>query len=743
MHIKYEPLTDHDISNIAVVQVHSISTKIHPAPKGSLHDLRMGAMRNLKCGTCSKNEESCPGHFGYIQLHTRILNPIMIKTTFRDLIQSMCFTCFRKDEECTCSITETNNKKRKIAQPTKITPVKKSKTQYEYSDKKIIEPEEIYQILKKNQVPFDESMFLTRILVLPNTARPPEMNTKKGTWSAHPTTILYMNILRAKKTVDELQNAVNMLFDVENTNVPVYNASAIATGGMRQRLDGKTGRLRLNMMGKRTNFSARTVLSGDPTLGINEIGVPKRICETLTVPVRITHLNIQSISIDSIKYIIKNKIRYDFKIARDQMKIQVGDIIERNLQSGDIVAVNRQPTLHRGSMMACRVRESPKNILTFGLNYTTMIPLNADTDGDEINIHVPQTIEAAIELEELMMASSNIVSSQSSKPLMGCTQDSLLGLYLLSKNKHVPDMQDILYDAYIDSVEVDNHRGIDTMTYILQHLRIQNMTVHIPKSNFSCIQSVIQDGAIFDKPVVGNADGSMIHAVYLSYGHFVAAQFIHALQRVAIAYLNRYGATIGPGDCYIPVDKIHHQALNDYIQSELVTKGTLPDENELVDTLNIVTRRTDILANTENNLTNIIKAGSKGSMVNFNQITQSVGQQIINSGRPIQLDRNLPHFTKFDYGLYARGFITNSFIQGMNPTELFFHAMSGRVGIIDTGIKTADTGAQSRRLIKCTEDLIVNDAGDGARPVMNRVTGNLIQFEYGEGDLFDGTFLHK
>lgn len=755
--VQYEPITNHDIQQLSVMHVHHISSKIHPAANGSVHDLRMGAMRNLKCSTCLNTEDSCPGHFGYIQLKHRVFHPVM-KTKCKDIITSTCFTCFSTINSCTCidhtkrpckrrKVDQDNNKNTTIVLKRIANKDKKSLLKYDYFIQQTKQtPEEIYQLLLKTKHSRSvvDSFFLDKLLVLPNTTRPPEMNSRTGNWSAHPTSLLYLAILRANKngTYEELQNAVNMLFDVENTHAPIYS-SAIAVGGLRQRLDGKNGRLRLNMMGKRTNFSARTVLSGDPTLGINEIAIPQKICDILTIPVHIHTFNIQKpFRNEDIKYVIKidkktkQPVRYDFALSKHQIRIEIGDIVERKLRNGDLVAVNRQPTLHRGSMMACRVRVS--QLSTFGLNYTTMIPLNADTDGDEINIHVPQSVQATAELEELMLASMSIVCSQSSKPLMGCTQDSLLGLYLLSKNDAIPThvFNDILYEAGMVDVDEAATKGIQFMTCIFKHLHIQDFTLHIPKSGFSCVRSVVMDGATFDKPVVGTADGSVIHAIYLSYGHQAAADFIHILQKVAIAYLDRYGASIGPGDCYVTdTNPPCHAELDHYVKQE----KKLPNESELVDALNIITRRTDLLSETNNNLTNIIKAGSKGSMVNFNQITQSVGQQIINAGRPIQIDRNFPHFTKYDYGLYARGFIASSFISGMNPTEVFFHAMSGRVGIIDTGCKTADTGAQSRRLIKCTEDLLAMDQG----MVVNRITGNIIQFEYGEGDRMDGTFLYK
>jgi DNA-directed RNA polymerase II subunit RPB1 len=593
-----------------------------------------------------------------------------------------------------------------------------------------------------------ECFFRMVMPVLPTACRPPEMRNE---WVAHPTTHLYRAVLRMNAVADRgpdesaaLQNAVNVLFDTSNTRHVSYSASA-DTGGFRQRLDGKGGRLRLNMLGKRTDFSARTVLSGDPTLHINEIGVPRSICNTLTVPERVTIHNIQK-SLCGVKYIVKpGGERYDCAIFTGP--ICVGDQVERSLRDGDVVLVNRQPTLHRGSMVACRVRVRPSK--TFSLNYSTMVPMNADTDGDEINIHVPQSLDARAELETCMMASTNIVSSQSSKPLMGCTQDSLLGCYLLSRNELVPRSTfcDILYDAGVgldfSSPTQFFFPGRQAMTYVLEHLGLRQITHSVPKSGFVCVASHIQSG-VFDKSVVGNADKSMVHVVFLTYGHIAAANFICTMQRVASSYLARFGFSIGIGDCLVGIrHDIGHLKLTEYMHAEAVRTGKLPIESEVLEALNPMNRMTDALYGTRNNnLVDIISAGSKGTMVNFNQITQAVGQQIVDAGRigDYNFGRALPHFSRFDSGLAARGFIPNSFIQGLSPQEVFMHAMSGRIGIIDTSCKTADTGAQSRRLVKCLESLIVADGGEGRRPVIDRINGNVVQFEYGD-DALDGTYL--
>lgn len=762
--LQFSFLTCDEIYGMSCVEITSSSVRVNPTQVGGMYDLRMGAMRNLICKTCFHSEVKCPGHFGHIKLNVPVLNPATFQKLKAALQNSACFGCFEQSGHCTCHVAS-ENKRRKVTKKISVQ-IRRSTESTTKNIFVLVDSEKseeisvarLYELLERAQCPDLNILFLKALPVMPNQARPPEMNHETGVWNTHPTTLLYLSIIKAnfnlrygkeKLAIESLQNAVNMLYDAEDTRmISFYKSSSV--GGIRQRIDGKAGRMRMNMMGKRTDFSARTVLSGDPTLALDEIGVPKSICDTLTMPERIHQYNIQSYDLSNVKYVIKpSGQRFDYSLKQSVL-LEIGDVVERSLRNGDLVIVNRQPTLHRGSMIACRVRVSGSK--TFSLNYSTMVPLNADTDGDEINIHVPQNIEARAELVELMRTSVNIVSSQASKPLMGCTQDSLLGCYMMSGNDAIPttDFLDILYDAGVNNYNddliaeyKDRQPGRSFLSHILHNL---DVTVHyqIEKSRFCCQGIRIMPGAIFDKAVVGSADGSIIHHVFITHGHEMASKLIHSLQQVANAYLSRFGATMGIGDCIVNTTPFYHTELNKIIHSDIVNNSQLPDEELIIAALNDLNRRTDALTNTKNNLSNIIKAGSKGSVINFNQITQAVGQQIINAGRvPMSnRDRTLAHFPKHDYGLYSRGFIANSFIKGMNSTEVYFHAMSGRVGIIDTACKTADTGAQSRRLVKCLENLIVVDAGSGKRPVFDRVTGNVIQFEYGIDGL-DGTYLTK
>lgn len=804
------PTTEEIIASLSVVDITNPMTTVEFAENNTLFDTRMGAFRNVPCGHCKKSFRECPGHHGRIKLSKPCVNSRFIDTVLKKILSLYCFECFQRLPDCECSIdVEGKHKIRKKRDPSCIKIVKINKMangfrhlqglKYTFAWSNRVEHyndndgddrtkpvyltiEELYERIKKvprevylndfptytNYKDLTEPAFLHYLLVLPTTSRPPNMSS--GEWKADSISRLYVNVL--KKNINlamkshvvspelvteyhyQLQNSIDILFDIKNTNSKL-RVNVIQGGGLRQRIDGKEGRLRLNLMGKRVEFSARTVLSGDPRLGVNEVGIPRRIADDLSVPVLITRYNLHKFSYEDkrIKYVIKKDgRRYDTKIFKNY-RLEVGDTVERCLVNGDLVAVNRQPTLHRGSILACYVRIF--DCLTFRLNYSTMITLNADTDGDEINVHVPQDLESRAELENLMLASTNIVSSQSSKPLIGCTQDSLLGCYLLSKEKKLPitDYMALLNEMGLDDEifdEIDRAAAVDGNRFITAALNHIGVFIkrYEPSNDFLLLDNVIQYG-ILNKNIVGTADDSLIHRIYLSAGHLAAAAFIHMIQKAATAFLDIRGFSVGISDCIVEHDSINFDGLEKHLTDNFFKKGgkwTDTDEANLAEALGELTKLEAPPTVGDNRLLDMINSGSKGSIANFNQITRLVGQQTEEEGRVSKRfnggTRTLPHYSRFDHSAASRGLVRNSFIKGLSPQEFFMHAMGGRIGLIDTACKTSVTGAQYRRLVKITEPLMAKDFGLGKRPVINQNTNQIIQFEYGD-DSYDGTFLKR
>lgn len=557
---------------------------------------------------------------------------------------------------------------------------------------------------------------------------------------------------------------------------------------IRARLKGKEGRLRGNLMGKRVDFSARTVITGDANISLDEVGVPRSIARTLTYPETVTPYNIAKLTQyvqngpnehPGAKYIIRSDgTRMDLKHLKRAGSIQLeyGWKVERHLVDGDYIIFNRQPSLHKESMMGHRVRVMPYS--TFRLNLSVTSPYNADFDGDEMNLHVPQTEETRAEVKELCMVPLNIVSPQRNGPLMGIVQDTLAGVYKLCRRDVFLTKEEVMnimlwvpdWDGVIPLPAILKPRPRWTGKQIISMIIPNVINIHMSSDQndknhpFKDDGLLIQQGelmfGLLSKKSVGAAGGGIVHLCFNELGPQGAMDFLNGCQRVVNYWLLHNGHSIGIGDT-IP-DAATIELVQKHIDDEkeevrrLTVEATnnrleaLPGmniretfENKVSTALN--TARDKAGTTTEkslkdlNNAVTMARSGSKGSSINISQMTALVGQQIVEGKRiPFGFKyRTLPHFTKDDYSPEARGFVENSYLRGLTPSEFFFHAMAGREGLIDTAVKTAETGYIQRRLVKALEDAEAHYDG-----TVRNSLGDIIQFIYGEDGL-DGTAIEK
>ena len=231
---------------------------------------------------------------------------------------------------------------------------------------------------------------------------------------------------------------------------PARHRSGRPLKTLSQRLKGKEGRFRGSLSGKRVNFSARTVISPDPNLSINQVGVPMSIAREMTMPMTVTPFNIE-VAREYVKRGSENHPGANYVKRPDGRRLKVTDKncgelaealdigwkIDRQLKDGDIVLFNRQPSLHRMSIMGHFVKVMPNK--TFRLNPAVCAPYNADFDGDEMNMHVPQNMEAMAEARILMLVQENILSPRFGGPIIGGLHDHISGIYPV--NQRIPDVQ--------------------------------------------------------------------------------------------------------------------------------------------------------------------------------------------------------------------------------------------------------------------------------------------------------------
>jgi DNA-directed RNA polymerase II subunit RPB1 len=555
---------------------------------------------------------------------------------------------------------------------------------------------------------------------------------------------------------------------------------------IRARLKGKEGRLRGNLMGKRVDFSARTVITGDPNLSLDEVGVPRSIARTLTYPETVTPYNIQKLhqlvkngpnEHPGAKYVIRDSgERIDLRHHKraGEISLQYGWKVERHIVDGDFIIFNRQPSLHKESMMGHRVKVLPYS--TFRLNLSVTSPYNADFDGDEMNLHVPQSEETRAEVNQLCMVPLNIVSPQRNGPLMGIVQDTLCGIYKMCRRDIFLTKDQVMnillwvpeWDGVIPLPAIFKPRPMWTGKQILSLVLPAGLNLFRGSDEgFSPLNDdglMISGGelmyGLMNKKSVGAASGGVIHIIFNERGWEAAMGFFNGAQTVVNYWLLHNGFSIGIGDT-IPdretIARIENAVNKQKEEVGKITRDATENELESLPGMNVretfeskvskalnnarddAGRVTEESLKDHNNARQMALSGSKGSTINISQMTAVVGQQSVEGKRiPFGFKyRTLPHFTKDDYSPESRGFVENSYLRGLTPTEFFFHAMAGREGLIDTAVKTAETGYIQRRLVKALEDVMAKYDG-----TVRNSLGDIVQFVYGEDGL-DGVHIEN
>ncbi|TYJ52234.1 hypothetical protein B9479_007165 [Cryptococcus floricola] len=681
-----------------------------------------------------------------------------------------------------------------------------------------ISPGEVYNILKKI-TPEDlhimglnaeyarpDWMILTVMPVPPAAVRPSIAVDGGAMRSEDDLTYKLSQIIKFNGVVRRMEaegvppSVVNEQFDLLQYHVCTYMDNDIAglprdqqKGGraikaIRARLKGKEGRMRGNLMGKRVDFSARTVITGDPNLQLDQVGVPKSIAMTLTYPERVTPYNIVYLQMlvnngpatyPGARYYVKDtgeRVDLKYRKGGEPISLQFGWIVERHLKDGDFVLFNRQPSLHKMSMMSHRVKLM--NYSTFRLNLSVTSPYNADFDGDEMNLHVPQSEETRAELSQIAWVPRQIVSPQANKPVMGIVQDTLCGIRKFTLRDNFLDwlqVQHILlwlpeWDGTIPPPAIFKPKPLWTGKQLISMTIPKGINITYKNNekpspiDVTDENVLIEDGELVHGTIVknmaGSANNGLVHVIFRELGHIAARDFFSAVQRVVNYWLLHFGFSVGIGDTIVDkatmagitnrmveakeaVQKLVSEAEANRMKPKpgMTIRETLEASiaNELNKARDWTGKTTQDNLKDDNNVKQMVVSGAKGSFINISQMSGVVGQQFV-EGKRISFGfrhRSLPHFSRDDYGPESRGFVENSYLRGLTPQEFWFHAMGGREGLIDTAVKTAETGYIQRRLVKAMEDLKV--AYDGT--VRNSV-GEVVQFLYGE-DGMDGAAMEK
>ncbi|MFH1057015.1 MAG: DNA-directed RNA polymerase subunit A' [Candidatus Micrarchaeota archaeon] len=762
---------------------------------GGLADQKLGVVDpGLKCRTCGGRMKDCPGHPGHVELIRPVVHVGFAKLIYQ-LLKLSCRKCSRimhlaaSIEEAKrpleCPHCGEKQKKIKFVKP----------TGYYEEDRKLL-PNEVRERLE--HIP-DEDLrgfgieirpewaVMTVLIAPPVTVRP-SITLETGERSEDDLTHKLVDILRINQRLEEnieagapqliiedlwelLQYHVTTYFDNETSGIPpARHRSGRQLKTLFQRLKGKEGRFRYNLSGKRVNFSARTVISPDPTLGINEIGIPIEIAKELTVPVSVTQWNLEAVKemirnfADKINYVIRpDGKRKKITIANLEEILQEltpGYTVERQLFDGDLVIFNRQPSLHRVSMLCHEVKVLPGK--TFRFNVADCTPYNADFDGDEMNIHVPQTEEAQSEAELLMKVQDNILSPRNGSPLIAPDLDQITGLYLLSLEDFVVSKKEacgLLNAAGVNAkIEKNVVNGRDIFSMILPE---DFDFEHEGKAN----KVRIKHGKFSEGFLDASVNRDIVKKIFDGLGSEEARKYIDKATKLSVELVYRYGFSLSLKDYYLPesaraeINELYSEGmtrLNELVKKYKMKKlerlpgKTLKETLEeqvmnIVDLIrfhcwNIVKEKisktpVEINGRMFNHNPSLLmaSAGVKNKPINVVQMAALVGQQAVRGKRPVSGFRNrlLPHFKRGDLGDNARGFVKSNYKSGLTAVEYFFHAAGGRDGVVDKGVNPAKTGYMQRRLINALQDFIAAEDGS-VRDSEDKV----IQFKYG-GDGMD------
>jgi len=767
---------------------------------GGLMDLRLGAIDpGVRCRTCGGRLKECLGHPGMVELSRPVIHikyiPI-IEMSLRCFCQSCGKFLLSKEKLQQYPAVKERIKKAKDSKkcPHCLAPQEKIKLEKPLTfkkGKKRLFPNEIRDMLvnipeeELRLAGMDPNIFrpewaiLTVLLVPPVTVRP-SITLESGERSEDDLTHKLGDIIRANQRLWENLNAgapeviIDDLWDLLQYHVTTFYDNSISRipparhrsghplKTITERIKGKEGRIRHNLAGKRVNFSSRTVISPDPNLSINEIGVPIEIAETLTVNESVNSMNMEylkklilSKKYPGANYVIRpdgkrKKITADL---RDEIieELETGYIVERHVQDGDIVLFNRHPSLHKASLMAHVVKVLPYR--TFRLHPAVAFPYNADFDGDEMNIHAPQTEEARAEAEILLNVNQNLMSPKNNTNLIGCIADATTGNYLLSAiNLQKEEASQLLYESGIPtSLSKNSLSGKEVFSETLPNI---DFTLKSKTSEEVLnIKSGKLTSGLVDTHVFGIEDASLIGELDKSVGREKTLQTIKNVFALGTKYLSKRGFTISIDDLKIneKVENTTERVINEaegktneiidsyYNNTIEIIPGKSKEETreiKIIQALNEVRTKIGKVVKQEfpqdNPVNTMILSGSGGNILNITQMACCVGQQSL-WGKRIGLgftNRTLSFFKENDLSPKAKGFIKTPFLKGLKPYEFFFGAITGRDALMDTALRTPKSGYLYRRLANALQDLKVGYDG-----TVRDGSDNIIQFIYGDDGL--------
>lgn len=552
-------------------------------------------------------------------------------------------------------------------------------------------------------------------------------------------------------------------------------------------LQRKEGRLRANLLGKRVFYISRSTISGCMRFRIDEVGIPLEFARTLQVKETVQEYNrdrLTSFFLNARRAypgctdIIRRATgtRHDVGGLRDA-RLEIGDVIYRDVVTGDYAFFNRAPTLERSSIGVHRVVvvQDP-SVHTFQMNVLACELYNADFDGDQMNLWVAREPSSRAEAAIMSGISNWYISTKTSAPVNGQVQDSVIGCYELTRSAVRVDKFHAmaLFATSGEPPRFDNepadalYTGRDLVSILFADTPVSYSR---PPSSFSAVYApyktydpsetltVMERGVltrgVLDKASVGaSTSGTLYHLVSREYGPSRALDLIYSTQQVALAFLLRSGFTVGTADLLpgeVALGKLRELVSGVLMESQLITDRLLRGEivapigatvHEFYEKLQIAALKAseseimrlvlgDMHPNT-NGFFTMIATGSKGKNPNIVQICGAIGQTLINGERirsQFAFGRTLAYHPRFSTAPSAHGYVANSYITGLTTGEFVFRDMHDRFDLINKALSTASTGYFMRKGVMNNQSTITDNYRRAAKDTQ------IVQFLYGEDGL--------
>ena len=808
-----------------------------PAPEG-LYDPHMGTTSfTWDCSTCGNQKAICPGHPGSLDLKYPVKSP-MFRDELLKWLKIICYHCGnvvvkiksggQPDKllsELVKNVKTVNNcphcgephlqvmkdkKKPFIFWRIKQSDNKKIVTKEEYYNhhiKKVLEriTTKTVEQLGKPSRSHPKKFILTSIPVPPNTIRPDIRRIGGSRSSNSDTTSLLKTIFEINEVLPEeipedsqlMQKTKDAYYNLDvayhsmvkggsNGDVKMVTNTNKQPVAIAERFPKKSGRIRRNLMGKRVEYMIRSVITGDPDIQIDEVGVPKIHAMDLEIPEKVTARNIEKLkryfnngtkAYPGCKHIIRGSDggTYRRDLLDPNYQLQIGDTVMRDMITGDYLCFNRQPSLLFSNISGMRVvvMESGN---TLRINPAVCNFFNADFDGDQMNSIVPQNIMSRNECMIVSKVARWLISPQNHAPLVGAFQDALIGLFELTKNGltfskwHSMQMFNKINSKNINYDFTESHyTNRQLVSRILPEINVTGKSPSYYQKQFAplikydpediavnIVRGELKSG-VLDKSTSGQSvAGSIVHIIANEYGSDMALRVVYNLQQIVHQFFLYHGFTVGISDINISANAMAEvkknlatlvlnsrkitQRMNDgkliaplgtsfhdYYENEQINALAAGDDfvNPILSDINIKT----------NHLVRLILSGSKGKMTNFVSINGAIGVQTINGNRfgaQAGWGRTSPYFVRYDTEPDANGFISMSFREGVRSDVYCFMAGEARHGLISNALKTSVTGYQNRISIKNLESIIVDNMRKSTKNM------NVIQPLYAECGLDAG-----